>query len=67
MDSAVFRLIQEAWQWVLGCCRFGNSSSELLSAGGDEGGQNDVVLLQVKDSSAKNENTTKLNIKTRIT
>lgn len=60
-------MTQEAWQWVLGCCRFWDSSSKLFPAGGDEGGQNDVVLLQVKDSSAKNENATKLNIKLRIT
>lgn len=60
-------MVQEAWQRVLGCCRFWDSSSKLLSAGGDEGAQSDIVLLQVKDSSAKNENATKLNIKIRVT
>lgn len=46
---------------VLGC------HPKLLCTGGDEGGQNDLVLLQVKDSPAKKENATKLNIKNRIT
>lgn len=75
MDSAAFQRAGSWFQDAVGfgmlwkCCFhvFRASTSQLLSTGGDEGGRNDVTLLQVKDSSAKKENTTKLNTKTRIT